>query len=95
MSFEGVRDETKLEFLTAIYDLPSATLEREAGDDIFGQSVLRESSNVSDCPATEHDTRTGYPCTVHTITLDLVELAIDVETLVQWVVGRHIIEPLR
>jgi hypothetical protein len=94
MSFEGVWNETKLEFLAAVYDFPSATLECEAGDNILSQSVLREASDVSDCPAAEHDAGAGYPCTVHAISLDLIELAIDVETLVKWIVGRHVIESL-
>jgi hypothetical protein len=94
MSLEGVRNETKLELLTAVYDFPSTTLECEAGNDVFSQGVFRESSNVSDRAATEHDAGPGHPCTVHAITLDLVELAIHVETLVERVVNRHIVEPL-
>jgi hypothetical protein len=94
MSFEGVGDETKLELLTAVYDLPSTTLKREASNDIFSQGVFGESSNISDRCATENDARACHPCTIHAVTLNLVELAIDIETLVKWVVGRHVIEPL-
>jgi hypothetical protein len=86
MSLEGVR---------AVHNLPSTTLEGKAGDDIFSQSIFRETSDVSDRAATEHDTGPSHPCTVHTITLDLIELTVHIETLVQWVVGRHVIEPLR
>jgi hypothetical protein len=94
MSLEGVRNETKLELLTAVYDFPSSTLKREAGNDIFCQSIFRESSNISDRAATEYDARPSHPCAVHTITLDLVEFAVHVETLVKRIVGRHIVEPL-
>ena len=94
VSFEGVRDETELELLTAVYDLPSTTLKCEASNDIFSQGVFGESSNISDRPATEDDARACHPSTVHAVALDLVELAVYVETLVKWIVGRYVIEPL-
>lgn len=94
MSLESIRNETELELFTAIHDLPTATLECEASQDVFGQSVFGETSNVSDCPATEHNARAGDPCAVHAVTLDLVKLAIHIQTLVQWVVGRYVVEPL-
>lgn len=94
MSFEGVRDETKLELFTAVYDLPSTTLESESGQDIFSQGIFRESSDVSDRAATEDDSRAGHPCAVHAIALDFVEFPVHVETLVKRIVSRYVIESL-
>lgn len=94
MSFEGVRDETKLKLFTAVYDLPSTTLEGESGQDVFGQSVLRESSYVADRTAAKDDSRAGHPCTIHAIALDLVEFPVHVQTLVERIVSWYVIESL-
>ena len=94
MSLEGVRNESKLELFTAVDDFPSSALKCEAGHDVFSKSILREASDVSDCPATENNAWACDPCTVHAVALNLVEFAIHVKTLIEWVVGRHIVESL-
>jgi len=94
MSLEGVRNESKLELFTAVDDFPSPALECEAGHDVFSKSIFREASDVSDCPATENNAWACDPCTVHAVALNLVKLAIHVETLIERIVGRHIVESL-